>query len=262
MKYTIALLLSVALFAGCKKDKDAGSLDVPQRLKSVHLRLDKGAQPGYCSLRHFFYENGQLSSVQVWDSTYHNGSWHESSFKETYRYNAAGKLLQLSDQLYTHLFIYDASNRLIRRIRTLNGVGTDTIHFAYTNGKVIGTWRNSGKETYYYFTKDLDRTECWDTAPYELLTSVNYRYHGSRLDKASLYLFKSFDPLLKADFTAGTSDYELDLYNLFESFQVAVTIIGSTTPLTNKNFMREYNDGDYPVTLLMNGKPVCFYTYY
>jgi hypothetical protein len=168
----------------------------------------------------------------------------------------------MTTQLYTHLFIYDSGNRLIRRIRTLNGVGTDTIHFSYNNGKVIGTWHYDQKEVYYYFSKELDKIELWDLANYSLLTSANYRYNKMSRDMSSHQLFNSLDPLMKADFTTGSSGYDLYWYHLFESNSVTTTYLLSGLPGITHHFSREYDGNDYPTTLLMDGKPVCYYRYY
>jgi hypothetical protein len=262
MKRICVVMFALMLLAGCKKDKGPEAFYGLPLLKSIHLRLENGGQPEYCSFRNFFYEDEKLSTILVKDSTYANGAWHTSAYEQTYTYNDAGKLAQMTTQLYTHLFIYDSGNRLIRRIRTLNGVGTDTIHFSYSKGKVVGSWRYDKKEVYYYFSEELDKIECWDTAPYALLSSVNYRYTTSRIDKASFQLFNSFDLLMKADFTTGSSSYDLYWYHLFESSSVTATYLLSGLPGVTNHFSRKYDRYTYPTALLMDGKPVCFYRYY
>ena len=148
------LVIALAAFTNCKKDKDLPVFHVEHKLRSIKIPREASYNNANNSTRLFFYDGHKLSRILQVDSVFLGPDWFVSTTAQDYRYDAAGRLVGYYSAPYAHRFVYDAQNRLTHRI--LNGTSgvSDTIRFSYVDARIIATWRASKNlAVYYYFSK-------------------------------------------------------------------------------------------------------------
>lgn len=253
------LLLPLLLLESCNKHKLPPHSDSRRRLKTVNYRLSAESRESIS----FFYEAGRLAHTLRIDSGYSKWDWQVHTTVDDYSYDAANRLVQLSNPYFTDRFIYGGGGRLLQRIRT-GPYMQDTIRFSYSSGKVVGAWRmKTGETMYYYFSKELDRIEIWDAAGSSPTWSKAYKYRPGT-DLSGIRFLESIDLLIKADFGTGTIPYWYNVFEPMNSSEIALPTAPGQPPTTfsTQHFSREYDPENFPLTQLRDGKQLMYYSYY